>query len=441
MPKITKRVVDQLAPDEYRDQFVWDTELRGFGIRVKRKSGASSYLINYRTPEGRQRRFAFAKVATLTPEEARKLARSHLAAIANGADPSAERHQARETLTVGELCDRYIKAAQAGLVMTRFGRPKRASTVQIDIGRISRHIKPCIGSVPVTKLTRADLQRMSDRITQGKTGGEFKTKARGKAVVTGGAGTAARVIEFFGGVWTWADAQGLVSGASPARGVRRAGRATEERILSMVELAALGRALEDAVATQLSAADAVRLIAYTGLRHSEACELRWSEIDFSGACLRLENTKTGRSMRPLGSSAADLLWTMAERRKTEWVFPNRENDGPADLKKRVASLFDAARLNDCRSQTLRRTFASIAADEGYGDSTVGDMIGHSRRGVTARHYIRRPDAVLVAAADRVSARMAAGLKGESKEADIVPFPKPAQLDTVTALESEGQAIA
>ena len=236
------------------------SELRGFGIRIKRKSGASSYLVNYRTPEGRQRRYAFAKAGTLTPDEARKIARTHLAAIATGADPSAVRHEARQTLTVGDLCDRYMEAADAGLVITRFGRPKRASTIKIDRGRVARHIKPCIGQLPLTKLCRADIQRMVDRITQGKTGGQYKTKSRGKAVVRGGAGTAARVVEFFGGIWTWAEGHGLVSGVSPVRGVRRAARGTKERILSASELAALGRVLDEKKLLQPDATAAVQLL-------------------------------------------------------------------------------------------------------------------------------------------------------------------------------------
>jgi hypothetical protein len=38
----------------------------------------------------------------------------------------------------------------------------------------------------------------------------------------------------------------------------------------------------------------------------------------------------------------------------------------------------------------------------YGDATIAELIGHARRGVTERHYVRRPDATLVAAADRVA---------------------------------------
>ena len=44
-------------------------------------------------------------------------------------------------------------------------------------------------------------------------------------------------------------------------------------------------------------------------------------------------------------------------------------------------------------------------------ATIGELLGHARVGVTHRHYIRRPDAALVAAADGVAARIAAAMDG------------------------------
>ena len=49
----------------------------------------------------------------------------------------------------------------------------------------------------------------------------------------------------------------------------------------------------------------------------------------------------------------------------------------------------------------------------HGDSTIGELLGHTRRGVTARHYIRRPNATLIAAADRICSRVSAALDGKS----------------------------
>jgi Arm DNA-binding domain len=184
--KITKRLIDALKPAPGEDLFVWDTELRRFGIRVK-PSAATSYLILYRVRSGKQHMFSFAKVGTVTPVEARAKARRLLAEVDDGGDPKERRTETRAALTVVELCSQYLAAARAGLVMTRFRKPKRPSTIAIDEGRVARHIVPLIGSKVAARLSRPDLQRLADAITAGKTAGTFKTKARGKAVVGGGA--------------------------------------------------------------------------------------------------------------------------------------------------------------------------------------------------------------------------------------------------------------
>jgi len=418
MPKLTKRFIDTLQPDiGGGDVFAWDSELRGFGIRVK-PSGSASFLVQYRTGQGKTRRYAFGKVGTLTPEEARTKARRLLAEVEEGSDPSAQRHETREALSVAELCTQYLEAARAGLVTTRFRKPKRPSTIINDEGRIARHIVPLLGSAAARDLTRPAVQRMADAIAVGKTAGTFKTRPRGKAVVVGGASTAARTVELLGGIWTWAEKRGFVSGPSPTRGVETQRGSPKDRTLDARELARLGTAMRGQEPLHPAAVAALRLIALTGLRREEACGLRWREIDFTASCLRLETTKTGRSIRPIGRGALDLLSTLP-RGQGEWGFPNRDGSGSADLKKSIAALFDLAGLPDARSHDLRRTFASLAAEEGYGDATIAELLGHARRGVTARHYIRRPDAALIAAADRVADRIASLLG--SGEAEIVPL--------------------
>src|SRR5207253_3044996 len=182
------------------------------------------------------------------------------------------------------------------LVTSRFSRPKRPRTVSDGPGRILRHVVPLIGALPARSLRRADVQRMSDSIATGKTAGVFKGKPRGRAVVTGGAGTAARVIEFLGGVFSWAEKRDLVPpGWRPTRGVETARGEAKDRTLSMDELRALGQALKRRQNATPAAVSALRLIALTGLRRDEACGLRWREVDYAGQCLRLEGTKTGRS--------------------------------------------------------------------------------------------------------------------------------------------------
>jgi Arm DNA-binding domain len=136
MPKITKRLVDRLQPDDAgRDVFQWDAgdgALKGFGVRVK-PSGVASYFVQYRNQEGRTRRLVLGRVGELTPDEARALAADKLKGVRKGADPSADRHVARTALTVAELCDLYLADA---------GERVKASTLAMDRSRIECHVKP-----------------------------------------------------------------------------------------------------------------------------------------------------------------------------------------------------------------------------------------------------------------------------------------------------------
>jgi site-specific recombinase XerD len=415
MPGLTKRALDAAKPRE-GEYFLWCDTLAGFGARIY-PSGKKVFVAQVRVRRG-QRRVKIGAYGPYTVEKARQRAADIIRIAAEGRDPQREKAEARDALTVAELCEEYLAAARVGLVTTRFKRPKRAATVAIDEGRVTRHIKPLIGKIPARDLGRADVQRMADAIAQGKTAGVFPGKSRGRAVVTGGTGTAARVVELLGGIYTWAEKRDLVPSMAPTRGVDRARGETNDRVLSATELGALGKAISTTESRSPMAAAAVRLIALTGLRREEVCGLRWREIDVAGSCLRLETTKTGRSTRPIGKPALVLLQSLPKL-SDNWVFPNRNGSGSAELKKSIADLFESAGLSDARSHALRRTLASLAADDGYSDATIGELLGHARRGVTHRHYIRRPDAALVAAADRVSGRVAAALDGGAEIAEVV----------------------
>jgi hypothetical protein len=95
LPKLTKRIVDALEPDQSGEQSLWDTELKGFGVRMM-PTGVASSIIKYRTVENRHRKMTLGRVGTLTPDEARQLARENLTEVSMGGDPSAEKKAAAQ---------------------------------------------------------------------------------------------------------------------------------------------------------------------------------------------------------------------------------------------------------------------------------------------------------------------------------------------------------
>lgn len=152
MAKINKRAVDG-ADVRNKDYFLWDDELPGFGLRVF-ASGKRSYLIQYRS-QGRSRRYTIGLHGVWTPEEARKEAKVQLGRVAKGENPAEERMLDHQALTVKELCDLYFADLKAGLILGKGNRPKKASTVSTDTGRIQRHIVPLLGTRRVAQRHRS----------------------------------------------------------------------------------------------------------------------------------------------------------------------------------------------------------------------------------------------------------------------------------------------
>jgi hypothetical protein len=88
-------------------------------------------------------------------------------------------------------------------ILGKGGRPKKATTIVTDTGRIHRHIVPLIGPRRVKDLSKADINKVLKDIMAGKTRASIKTKKlRGKAIVRGGAGTATRTVGLLGGILT-----------------------------------------------------------------------------------------------------------------------------------------------------------------------------------------------------------------------------------------------
>jgi len=405
---------------------IWDGGpggVTGFGAR-RQRSEAISYVVMYRTAEGRLRRYTIGRHgAPWTPQMARREALRILGRVVKGEDPAAEKHEMRRAATVSDLCDAYLADAEAGRLLTRRGRAKKASTIDTDRSRIERHIKPLLGSMKVSTVTRADVERFMHAVADGETALRVKLpKKRALSNVRGGKGAASRTLGLLGAIFAYAERKRMVA-QNPARGVIRYADGKRKRRLSDAEYAALGRALAALEADMWPPALAcVRFLALTGWRSGEALALRWKDIDLSRRVARLSDTKTGESLRPLSAAACDVLRAQGPGAADALVFPPSRGEGTmTGIKSFWRRIHTAAGLpRDITPHTLRHSFASVAADLGMSELTIAGLLGHRIGSVTSR-YAHHADAVLIAAADRVGHAVARKLAGEPV-AEIVPLP-------------------
>lgn len=400
--KLTKRLVDKSLPRS-KQYTVWCGELKGFGVYIM-PSGTKTYFVDYRNAENIRRRITIGRHGKITTEEARRLAIVTFGSAVKGDDPASRRDELRKSITVKQLCEQYLQMAEKGLILGKSNRPKKPSTISTDKGRVLRHIIPLLGNKKITSLNKSDINRFVRDVASGKTAMIKDTEnLRGKAIVTGGNGTATRTTGLFSGIMSYAVSEGFIE-HNPVWGIKRPAYNMRTKRLSVDEYVRLGKALRDAQmhGETRQVIDAIMLIAITGCRRGEITKLRWSEFENNNQCLRLEDSKEGASVRPIGKVVCNYLNEIKIKQDCEMVLPPIRSGlyfgGLSKGWKRIAKLAD---IENVTPHTLRHSFASVAADLNYSESTIAAMLGHSMHSVTNR-YIHQLDSVLIAAADDVS---------------------------------------
>ncbi len=416
MPKITKRIVDAAVCNPAKRYIVWDSDITGFGLLVL-PSGTKTYLFQYRTPEGRQRRAGIGEHGKkVTTEQARDRADKMRRHVAEGRDPLDERQVQRQAPTVGDVFDAYLASETFAA--------KAPSTRATDEGRIRRHLRPLLGGKHVEKLTGEDISKAFAAIRDGKTAVDEKVGFRARARVTGGEGTARRTIRLLKAILAWATREGLAK-TNPAEHFRTGSDGVRETILedrdAYARLFAAIDKLENEHQLQRPVADVIRIIALTGARRSEITGLRWAHVDLRKGLLVLPPTahKTGRKTgkaRIIGLPAAAqaIIARQPQGELDKLVFPPTRG-GTIAVQKPWNRLRAEAKLpEDLGLHGLRHSLASHMAMQGAEASEIMTALGH-RDITTSQKYVHWSRDARQALAERAASVALAGMNGIDEE--------------------------
>lgn len=383
---MTKKVVERVQP-AVADVIVWDTELKGFGLKVT-PLGRRSYFVYYRTRSGQQRRPTIGQHHALAPDQARQIARKWLAEAAMGGDVSGDRQAGRKAATVSHLAARYL---------AEYAEPhKKPRSVLTDRANIENHVIPLIGGMRIQDLRRVDIERLVLAIRDGKTARELPAKPRGRRIIRGGEGIANRVLALVSKMLACAHHWDLI-GSNPARGIRKFREVRKDRFLDTEEIGRLIEALEAAdnrTTESVFATAAIRVLLWTGMRLSEVTLLRWREVDLSTECLRIGDSKTGSRVIPLSSYTAAIVKSLPRGSQDDFVFQSSKQGRPLSLSRPWHRVRGTAGIDGSVTiHTLRHTFASWAVMGGQSLAQVGAMLGHKSAQTTLRYADHRLEAL------------------------------------------------
>lgn len=377
MSKITESTVKRLEknPPASGNYIEWDSELKGFGIRVT-AGGVIAFVLSYRINK-EKRRDTLGRVPVLSAIAARKLASAWLGDLLVGKDPRARKSDEPSTTepTFADLAKRYLEE-HANVV-------KRASSVRNDKSKIDGILSRW-NDRPIAAVSQDDVE-------------ELKRDLQATPI------QANRTLALLSKMFNLASIKWHYRPDNPVRGVQRFKEHERHIYLENDQVVALKQSLDKY--RDQNAADAIRLLLLTGARESEALQADWSEFDLKRGIWNKprRHMKQGEDHHiPLSEDAVALLRKMKPQ-KSGALFPVRNASATVRaIRKpwiqicRAAGLATAVEKMGKRRRVtrykpnfhihdLRHTYASWLVSNGVELYDVSKLLGHSRVATTERY--------------------------------------------------------
>ena len=373
--QLTKRFIDSLPFNSGKMvTFFWDSELKGFGLRVTatRKTFVAQARVN-----GKSKRITIGLYGVFTPKQAREQAQKELAEMLKGIDPQEKKRKAKaENVTLSQVVESYIKAKNL--------KPS-------SIKDINKHLNAGFSDWakrPLSQVNRAAAKKKFLELSK-------KSPAQ-----------ANQAFRNFRALWNYAIAEYRYPDDSPIFGENPVNIISAQKLWNLIQpknskipidkVGAAWNVLESLNQNpgQLPASrtmvDAAMFIFLSGCRVDEATSLTWDQVNTKEKWWHLEDPKNHRAVTfPLSNSACQIV---ENRPKTnEFVFSSNGKHGHITQIRTPMEKISKAIESHVTAHDLRRTFKAIAVENGIEKWKFDLLTNHQLADVSSKHYLETSD--------------------------------------------------
>ena len=394
----TRNLSNLPKPTNGKSKEMTDTKVRNLKAEISPAGTISFWFRGQR--DGRRYPIHIGHFPAITPEEARRTALEYKAQLDRGEDPTAPRRAQKAEPTLAEFFLEYAKDAEA--------RGKKS--IGADRNRFAHRLAEKFGSRKLGSISKKEISQYHAGLLA-----ELSPASCNRILVL--------LSAIFKRAIDWE-----VTPSNPCAGIKQhPERNARTRFLDEAEMATFVTACR--ADENQTAADLLIGLLLCGMRKSELKDARWEDVNLGRGEVLLKDTKNGDSRVVLISDDMKAhLAGLSSRDKSPWLFPGRNGKKPlnnADKPfQRIAARAGLAGT-EFTIHTLRHTFASWLAINGFSLVIIGKALGHRSQAMTAR-YSHLNDDVMKRAASSVG-RMVCQAQSAINDAGA-----PAQVEEATA---------
>lgn len=445
--KLTNSAIEKFVCREGREQdSLYCGELRGFGVKLSRKTGTKTFFLLGRVKGSKRERYiSIGRFnAPYKVDQARTIALKLKAQMEEGVDPVEQREQKEaerqeraklteaQSATLQQMLDHYLEHKR-----TKRKKPLRPAT-KADMKRsIETNLKAWL-SLPVSSLTRNMCYDRFKELSKTAPIASNLTMVYLRSILNHAAEKFADEIT---------GERTILTTNPAARAIKLAGGLNEEgasnRRIPLERVGhvwlALKRLRAAAVRTQdRTRADLVCLRMLTAIRKSESGQLRWSQIDLDKKVIHLSGD-VGKTHQDMQLPMSDVLHTILSERAAlprkgpnarEYVFPAPKANAKTPWMGNPTGAMEVvskAAGETISSHDFRRTLIDVAKAVKIDAADRHRLLVHTATGVHDVNYDNNPDPELLRDAVNKIANyiVDASTVAEAQEtsSNIVPFPQ------------------